>query len=164
MDMKAPLNHFKTLIRTTKLLGCNTLLVTNAAGSLNPDVAPGNLIVIKDHITFQFNNPLVGPNDDDFGPRFVGMEDAYNPACAQQLSQAGKEIGLSLNEGVYFGVLGPSFETPAEIRAFRQLGGDVVGMSTIADVIIARHCGMEVAAVSAVSNMAAGLSDEKNFT
>lgn len=150
----------KTLIRTLKILGCDTLLATNAAGSMRPEVLPGELVVINDHINMQFHSPLVGPNDDDYGPRFVGMDDAYDPQLRQQLHAAGDAVGVTMTEGVYMGVLGPSFETPAEIKAFRTLGGDVVGMSTIPDVIIARHCGMRVAVVSVITNMAAGMSDE----
>lgn len=150
----------KTLIRTLKVLGCDTMLATNAVGSMRPEVGAGALVVIRDHINLQGHSPLIGPNDDDFGPRFTGMDAAYDPALREQLHAAGKAVGVEMTEGVYAGVLGPSFETPAEIKAIRSLGGDVVGMSTVPDVIIARHCGMRVAAISVVTNMAAGMSDE----
>lgn len=151
----------QTMIRTLKSLGVETLLITNAAGSLRFDMKPGELMLISDHINFQFNNPLVGPNDSTFGPRFIGMEDAYDPNLRQQFLTIAKQLNIKLTEGVYLGVLGPSFETPAEIRAFRILGADAVGMSTVAEVILAKHCGMKVTAISAITNMAAGLSEEK---
>jgi len=147
----------KTMVRTLRLLGAQTWFATNASGSLRPEVRPGSLVVIHDHINFQFNVPLVGKNDDDFGPRFIGMEDAYDPTLQEQLLACANELEIPLTKGIYIGVLGPSFETPAEIRAFRILGGEVVGMSTIPEVILARHCGMKVAVVSAITNMAAGM-------
>ena len=150
----------QTMIRTMKLLGAEALLATNAAGSLNVEVTPGNLVLINDHINLQFNNPLCGPNDDEFGPRFLGMEDIYNPALRSALSDAAQSLAIELHEGVYIGTLGPTFETPAEIRAFKTLGADVVGMSTIPDIVTAHHCGMKTAAVSVVTNLAAGLSPE----
>lgn len=150
-----------TPVRTLSKLGCKTLLVTNASGSMREEIAVGSLVLIHDHINFQFNNPLVGPNDSEFGPRFVGMEDAYDPELRQRILAIAKDNNIPLTEGVYFGVLGPSFETPAEIRAFKMLGGDVVGMSTLPDVITARHCGMRVSVICAISNMAAGMSDVK---
>ena len=154
-------NPIKTMVRTLKLLGCETWLATNAAGSLRKDLKPGSLVLIKDHINFQFNNALVGPNEDDFGPRFVSMEDAYNPILRTKFSQVADQLSIDLPEGVYIGVLGPAFETPSEIKAYGLLGADVVGMSTIPEVIIARHCGMRVAAISVVSNFAVGMTEEK---
>lgn len=151
----------KTYVRTMKLIGCESLLLTNAAGSMREDVTPGDLVLIYDHINFQFTNVLVGQNDNDFGERFIGMEDAYDTSMRHKLLSASRELNISLKEGVYFGVLGPSFETPAEIRAFKIMGGDVVAMSLINEVITARHCDMRVAAISAISNMAAGMSDVK---
>lgn len=151
----------KTYVRTMKLLGCESVLLTNAAGSLREDVTPGDIVLIHDHINFQFKNVLVGHNDDDFGDRFIGLEDAYDATLREKLLSIASEQSIPLKQGVYFGVLGPSFETPAEIRAFRTLGGDVVAMSLINEVITARHCGMRVAAISAISNMAAGMSDDK---
>lgn len=150
----------KTLIRTLKALGCELYLGTNAAGSLRPEVGPGSLVAISDHINFQPGNPLVGANDEAFGPRFFGMENAYDKDLRALLKQAAKSIDLPYHEGVYCAVLGPMFETPAEIRAFRVLGADLAGMSTIPEVIVARHAGMKVVAISAVTNLAAGMSDE----
>lgn len=151
----------KTPMRTLKLLGCDTVILTNSAGSMRSEVKPGSLVVIKDHINFLFHNPLVGPNEDEFGPRFIGMDDVYNTDLRKKIHNIGKDLNIELTDGVYFGVIGPSFETPAEIRAFKTLGGDVVGMSTIPEVITAHHCGLRVAAISVITNMAAGMSDEK---
>lgn len=151
----------QTYIRTMKLLGCESILITNASGSMRESVTPGDLVVIKDHINFQFTNVLHGHNDDRFGPRFIGMEDVYNPVLRKQIFDAADTLGLTLKEGVYFGVLGPSFETPAEIQAFRTLGGDVVGMSTLNEVITAHHCGLRLAVVAVITNMAAGMSAER---
>lgn len=149
------------MVRTLKLLGCETWLATNAAGSLRENLKPGSLVLVKDHINFQFNNALVGPNEDDFGSRFVSMEDAYDPILRTKFLQIVDHLSINLPEGVYIGVLGPAFETPAEIKAYRLLGADVVGMSTIPEVVIARHCGMRVAVISVVSNFAAGMTEEK---
>ncbi len=149
------------LIRTLKLIGCDILLLTNSAGSLHLEMEAGNIMMINDHINLQFSNPLVGPNDERFGDRFVSMEDAYDPDLRQQMHACAKPLGIKLYEGVYLGVLGPSFETPAEIRAFRTLGADAVGMSTIPEVIAARHCDIKIVALSVITNLAAGLSPEK---
>lgn len=150
-----------TPIRTLKLLGAKILLVTNAVGSLRENVGTGDLVAISDHINFQFNNSLVGENDEEYGPRFVGMDEAYDSNIRKRILASAAENNINMTEGIYFGVLGPMFETPAEIRAFRILGADVVGMSTISDVITARHCGLDVGAISVVTNMAAGMSSEK---
>ncbi|MBI5448452.1 MAG: purine-nucleoside phosphorylase [Gammaproteobacteria bacterium] len=150
----------KTLIRTLKHLGCHTLVITNTSGSLRPEVGPGSLCLITDHINFQPGNPLVGPNEDEFGPRFFPLDNAYDLALREQLKKTATRLQLPLAEGVYFGTLGPCFETPAEIRAFRILGGDLVGMSTVPEVLVARHCGLRVAAIAAITNLAAGLSTE----
>lgn len=151
---------FKIFIRTLKCLGCSSLIMTNAVGSLNEKVKAGQLVLISDHINFQPMNPLVGPNDEEFGPRFFPMDDAYDPDIRHIFQQTAKKLSIPLVEGIYISVLGPNFETPAEIRAFRQLGADVVGMSTIPEVIVARHCSLKVAVISVVTNLAAGLSDE----
>jgi len=150
----------KTLVRTLRLLGCEILVVTNAAGSLREETKPGSLMVLRDHINMLGRNPLVGPNDDDFGPRFPSMIDAYDPELRERLKALAQTQGLTLHEGVYLATLGPTFETPAEIRGFRSLGADAVGMSTVPEVIVARHCGMRVAAISVLTNMAAGMDDE----
>lgn len=147
----------KTMLRTLRLIGCDQLVVTNSAGSINADVPAGSLMVIEDHINFSFNNPLVGANDDEFGTRFVPMDNAYDADLRQMMCDTAASLDIALHKGVYFGVLGPSFETPAEIRAFRMMGADCVGMSTVAGTIIARHCGLKVVALSAMVNMAADL-------
>jgi inosine/guanosine/xanthosine phosphorylase family protein len=147
-------------VRTMKDLGVETLLLTNASGSLRPDVGPGRLVALSDHINLMGVNPLVGENDDAVGPRFVGMDDAYDPDLRAQLHKAADALDVALDEGVYLAVAGPSFETPAEIRAFAHMGADLVGMSTVPETIVARHCGLRVAAVSCVTNLAAGMSDE----
>lgn len=156
----AAVDVIKTLIRTLKLLGCEILLTTNAVGSLLLDVPPGNLVLVKDQINFMFNNPLIGKNDDEFGPRFVSMDNAYDADLRKSMMQVAQKIGISLREGVYLASSGPTFETHAEIRAYKTLGADVVGMSTVPETIVARHCGLRVVAVSAVTNFAAGLSPE----
>ncbi len=149
----------RLFVRTLKLIGCQILILTNAAGSLRRDVGPGSLMLITDHINLQPFNPLVGPNDDDFGPRFPPLEDAYDPRLAAAMRAAARRSGIALHEGVYLACLGPSFETPAEVRAFARLGADAVGMSTVPEAIVARHCGLRVAAVSAITNLAVGLGD-----
>jgi xanthosine phosphorylase len=148
------------LIRTLKLIGCDTFIATNAAGSLRAEVGAGSLMMITDHINFQGSNPLVGPNDDYFGPRFIAMGNAYDLALCERLRKVAKQLEIPLHEGVYMAVIGPSFETAAEIRAFRILGADAVGMSTVPEVIIAHHCGMRVAVVSSIVNLATGMSPE----
>lgn len=156
----ATVECFKTIVRTLKLLGCEILVITNSAGSLRSDVAPGELALITDHINFQPSNPLVGLNEDEFGERFFSMDDAYDPKIQQRLHKVAAKIGVKLADGIYISVLGPSFETPAEIRAFRLWGADLVGMSTVPEVIVARHCGLRVAAISVITNFAAGMSAE----
>ncbi len=147
-------------MRTLKALGAEAVLLTNAAGSLRPEVGPGRLMALSDHINFTGLNPLTGLNDDDVGPRFVSLGDAYDAGLRARLHAAAGQLGIPLAEGVYLAVSGPSFETPAEIRAFRIMGADAVGMSTVHEVIVARHAGLRVAAVSAVVNLAEGMSDE----
>jgi xanthosine phosphorylase len=150
-----------TPIRTLKALGAELLLLTNAAGSLRPEAGPGSLVCITDHINMLGFNPLIGPNDDAAGPRFPSLRDAYDPDLRAGLHAAADALGTTLHEGVYLAVSGPSFETPAEIRAFRTLGADLVGMSTVPEVIAARHAGLRVAAVSAVTNLAEGMGGEE---
>ncbi len=150
----------KTMIRTLKLLGCERFIVTNASGGINEAYEPGDLVVLRDHINLQFTNPLVGPNDDEFGPRFIGLEALYDKNLRQEVHETAEELDIKLHEGVYVGVLGPTFETPAEIKMFRQWGGDLTGMSTVPDVIIAHHCGMHVIAIAAITNKAAGMQDQ----
>lgn len=140
-------------------LGVKAVLHTNAAGALNPAHTVGDLMVIADHLNFTGTNPLLGPNVPP-GPRFPDMSAAYDPALRAQLHAAAKATGQTLREGVYIGVLGPSYETPVEIRAFRTWGADAVGMSTVPEVIVARHAGLRVAGVSCLCNMAAGILPE----
>jgi xanthosine phosphorylase len=148
-----------TPVRALAAAGAEVLVLTNAAGSLRPEVGPGRLMAISDHINLTGHNPLVGPNEESIGPRFPSLADAYDAALRAQLHEVAAELRIDLAEGVYLAVSGPSFETPAEIRAFRTLGADAVGMSTVHETILARHAGMKVAAVSAISNLAEGLSD-----
>jgi xanthosine phosphorylase len=145
-------------IRTLKALGCEILVLTNAAGSLRPEVGAGAIALITDHVNFLGQNPLVGANDDAIGPRFPDLSQVYDPALRAQLARIAKAQGIDLPGGVYLAVLGPSFETPAEIRAFRALGADLVGMSTVPEAISARHAGLRVVGLSAVTNLAAGLA------
>lgn len=152
--------QIRTMVRTLKMLGCEELIITNAAGSLHPEVGEGSLMLITDHINFQTSTPLTGPNDEEFGPRFFPLDPAYDPQMCEGIRRAAKALDIALTEGVYLAVLGPNYETPAEIRAFRILGADAVGMSTVPEVIVARHCGLRVAAISSITNMAAGLSKE----
>ncbi|MAM60423.1 purine-nucleoside phosphorylase [Maritimibacter sp. UBA3975] len=145
-------------LEVLKALGANRLLLTNAAGSVRADTPPGELMILSDHINFAGANPLVGEATD---ARFVPLGDAYNAEMRAALHDAAVAENIRLNEGTYAWFSGPSFETPAEIRAIRTLGGDAVGMSTVPEVILARFFGLEVAAISAITNMAEGMSDEK---
>ena len=147
-------------VRALRAAGASALILTNAAGSLRAEVGPGSLMAITDHINMQGTNLLAGPNDDTIGPRFPSLRDAYDPVLLASLRASADGLGISLAEGVYLAVGGPSFETPAEIRAFRVLGADAVGMSTVQETIIARHCGLRVAAVSVITNLAEGMTDE----
>ena len=151
----------KTMIRTLKLLGCESLIITNAAGTLHSDVKPGTLMLISDHINFQGQNPLIGLNDEEFGPRFFPMDNAYDHGLRQEITEVAETGNITIATGVYISVTGPMFETPAEIHAFRHLGADAVGMSTVSEVIVAKHCGLKVAAISAITNLAAGMSEEE---
>jgi xanthosine phosphorylase len=146
-------------IRSFKLCGCEALLLTCAAGSLRTDAGPGSLVALTDHINMLPGNPLVGPNDDRFGPRFMSMANAYDAGLRQQLHAAAERLSIALQDGVYLATSGPSFETPAEIRMMRTLGADVVGMSTVPEVITARHCDLKVLAIATVTNLAEGMSD-----
>ncbi|WP_347311139.1 purine-nucleoside phosphorylase [Defluviimonas sp. SAOS-178_SWC] len=145
-------------LEVLKALGAERLIVTNAAGSLVPATPPGSLMMLSDHINFSGLNPLIGEPTD---ARFVPMTDAHDPAMRAALRAAATAEGVEMAEGVYAWYSGPSFETPAEIRAIRTLGGDAVGMSTVPEVILARFLGLRVAAISVITNMAAGMSDEK---
>lgn len=137
-------------------LGTKAVLLTNAAGALNPAFGVGDLMALTDHINLFGSNPLIGPNVEP-GPRFPDMTAVYDPAFRQQLQASARQLGQTLREGVYLGLTGPSYETPAEIRAFRTMGADAVGMSTVPEAIVARHEGMRVAGISCLCNMAAGI-------
>jgi purine-nucleoside phosphorylase len=154
------LDRIRTPIRALHAAGTEILVLTNAAGSLRPEVGPGQLMLITDHINLSGVNVLAGPNDDEIGPRFPSLRDAYDPELRERLRAAAHELGTELAEGVYLAVSGPTFETPAEIRAFGTLGADAVGMSTVHETAVARHCGLRVAAVSAITNLAEGMSPE----
>ncbi|ALS28372.1 purine nucleoside phosphorylase [Paenibacillus sp. 32O-W] len=147
-------------VRVMKALGIGRLLVTNAAGGINASFAPGDLMLISDHINLTGRNPLVGPNEEELGVRFPDMSDAYSRRLRSLAKSVAAEQGIELREGVYVGVLGPSYETPAEIRMLRAIGADAVGMSTVAEVIAANHAGIEVLGISCISNMAAGMLDQ----
>ncbi|MBP5698014.1 MAG: purine-nucleoside phosphorylase [Alphaproteobacteria bacterium] len=144
-------------IHSLKELGVKQLIVTNAAGSLNKKIAPGSLMLITDHINFSGRNPLVGKNDDDYGTRFPSLNDAYTPRLLEKMKEIAKRKKIKVCEGVYFMVLGPNFETAAEVRMFGQLGGDAVGCSTVPEVIAAKHCSMDVLGISVITNYGAGL-------
>lgn len=148
-------------VRTLWQLGVRTLIVTNAAGGIAPNLAVGELMLIRDHINLTGRNPLVGANDERFGPRFPDMTEAYDIKLRALAVAAASDAGFALDEGVYVGVLGPTYETPAEIGAFAALGGHAVGMSTVPEVIAARHLGMRVLGISLITNAAAGLGEEK---
>lgn len=145
-------------IRTLKLLGCELLFVTNAAGSLRAEVGAGSLVAISDHINFLPGTPMIGPNDERFGPRFFSMANAYDKDTREMVKTTAADIGVTLHEGVFIADAGPNFETVAEIRAFKALGADTVGMSVVPEVVSARHCGLKVTGVSVITNLAEGMS------
>jgi xanthosine phosphorylase len=145
-------------IRTLKLLGCEMLFATNAAGSLRTEVDAGSLVVLNDHINLLPGTPMVGPNDERFGPRFFSMANAYDADIRQQIQQTAAAKGITLHEGVFVAYPGPNFETAAEIRMMARMGADVVGMSVVPEVVSARHCGLKVACVSVITNLAEGMS------
>jgi purine-nucleoside phosphorylase len=148
----------KVPVRTLAGLGCEQLILTNAAGSLKEEATPGSVMLINDHINFTGVSPLFGEKETS---RFVDMVDVYDPVMRAKFHQIADDNNIKLHEGVYIWFCGPSFETPAEIRAAKSLGADAVGMSTVPEVILARHAGMKVAALSVITNMAAGMSDEE---
>lgn len=147
-------------VRVMKQLGVERVLVTNAAGGVNLEYEPGDLMLISDHLNLTGKSPLVGTNESEIGPRFPDMSEAYSKALRQMAHEVAASQGITLREGVYAGMLGPAYETPAEIRMLRTLGADAVGMSTVAEVIVASHAGMEVLGMSCISNMAAGILDQ----
>lgn len=148
-------------VRVLARMGMRSLVVTNAAGGINLSYQRGALVLISDHINLQGSNPLTGPNDDRLGPRFPDMTEAYSPHYREIARRAARELGIELGEGVYAALAGPSYETPAEIRFLRIIGADLVGMSTVPEVIVANHMGVKVLAISCVTNMAAGILPQK---
>ena len=148
-------------MRVLARLGVQAVILTNAAGGIDLNYRQGSLVAIRDHINLQGASPLVGPNDDRFGPRFPDMTDAYDPGLRRIAAEEAARAGIELYEGTYAAMLGPSFETPAEIRYLRAIGADLVGMSTVAEVIAARQLSLRVLAISCVTNMAAGITGEK---
>jgi len=147
-------------VRTFGLLGIKTLILTNAAGGINVQLSQGALMVISDHLNLMGVNPLVGPNDERFGPRFPDMTSVYSPELQELVVEEAKTINVEVRRGKYGALSGPSYETPAEINMLRNLGADAVGMSTVPEAIVARHMGIEVLGISCITNMAAGISDE----
>jgi purine-nucleoside phosphorylase len=147
-------------VRTFGLLGVKTLVLTNAAGGINVQLTQGALMVISDHLNLMGVNPLRGPNDERFGPRFPDMSAVYSPELQELVVDEAKSIGVEVRRGIYGALSGPSYETPAEIHLLRNLGADAVGMSTVPEAIVARHMGLEVLGISCITNMAAGISDE----
>lgn len=145
-------------VRLLARLGCTTVLLTNAAGGLRHEMRPGTLMLVSDHINLTGRSPLLGPNDDALGPRFPDMSRAYDPALGELARRAAIRVGVQLHEGVYAAVHGPAYETPAEIRMLRTLGADAVGMSTVPEVLALRHMGVRCAAISCITNMAAGMT------
>jgi len=147
-------------VRVLGRLGVRTLVITNACGAIDTSLEPGQLVLLSDHLNLQGTSPLVGPNEESLGPRFPDMGDAYDPALRAAAHDAAGRVGLELREGVYAAWLGPAFETPGEIRMMRVLGAHLVGMSTVPEVLAARHMGLRCLAISCVTNMAAGVLDE----
>ncbi len=148
-------------VRTAALLGCEIVMLTNSAGGLDPSMRPGDFMVIDDHINLMGDNPLKGPNIEEFGPRFPDMTEAYDRKLSAKMDVIFKRMGTKYFRGVYCGVSGPTYETPAEVRYLQQLGGKAVGMSTVPETIAANHLGLRVCALSCITNLAAGLSNNK---
>ena len=146
-------------VRTFKLLGIETLLLTNAAGGINVQLSEGTLMIISDHLNLMGVNPLRGPNDERFGPRFPDMSEVYSRALLEMVVEEANSLGIEVRRGIYAALSGPSYETPAEIHMLRSFGADAIGMSTVPEAIVARHMGMKVLGISCITNMAAGISD-----
>ncbi len=156
-------HRFDQLVFPTRVLaalGVRTLVVTNAAGGIREDLVPGRIMAISDHLNLMGNNPLIGPNDAEMGPRFPDLSDAYSRDLRERAFEAARKAGITLASGVYAAGLGPSYETPAEIRMLRVLGADAVGMSTVPEVIAANHAGLKILAFSLITNRAAGLAGQ----
>ena len=148
-------------VRIMRELGVETLIITNACGGINLSFSPGDFILISDHINYTGVNPLIGPNLEEYGPRFPDVSDIYTKSLRTQLSKTALAEGISTKEGVYIGYSGPNYETAAEIRFFRDIGADIVGMSTVHEALVASHCGMKIIGISCVTNMATGVLDKK---
>lgn len=149
-------------VRVMGALGAHSVIVTNACGGVNESFVPGDLMLISDHINFTGTNPLIGPNEDEIGPRFPDMSQAYTPAYRESAKEVANKLGLDLKEGVYMGYSGPTYETPAEIKMSRVMGADAVGMSTVPEVIVAAHGGLKVLGISCITNLAAGMQANLN--
>lgn len=147
-------------IRVLKALGISKLIITNAAGGINAAYQPGDFMLIRDHINFMFRNPLMGKNNDRLGPRFPDMSEPYSRAMLDIAQTTAEQLNIDVHEGVYVGMTGPTYETPAEVIMLRRLGGDAAGMSTVPEVIAARHAGIEVLGISCITNMAAGMLEQ----
>jgi len=156
-----PMDEVVFPTRVICAMGIHTLILTNASGGVNTRYRPGDLMLIEDHINLMGDNPLMGPNIAELGPRFPDLTEAYNRRCLESFEATGKELGIETYRGVYAGVLGPTYETPAEVRMLRTLGADAVGMSTVPEAIAGNHLGVRVAGVSCITNLAAGLSGRK---
>lgn len=153
--------EMRLLVQSFARIGVSNLIVTNACGGMNESFKPGDIMVLEDHINFMGRNPLVGKNDSLLGPRFPDMSEPYDKEFRDIISSVSKDLRIPLQKGIYFSYLGPNYETKAEIRAFRMLGGDVVGMSTVPEVLLARHAGMRVLGLSLITNMSTGISKNK---
>jgi xanthosine phosphorylase len=152
------IDSLKVLIRTMKRIGCEIMLTTNAVGSLRIEHGPGSLMAVEDHINFMFFNPLIGLNDEEYGDRFVSMDNAYDAELRQKLLNVAKKINVPIASGVFVATCGPTFESHAEIRMYKMMGAHAVGMSTVPETILARHAGMKVVTVCSITNFAAGLT------
>lgn len=155
-----PMTQLGFPVKVMQAMGADKLIVTNAAGAVNADFEPGDLMVIRDHINFTFRNPLIGPNNDEIGPRFPDNSQTYTPELMELALDQGRKQGIDLKEGVYLMNTGPTYETPAEVKVARFLGADAVGMSTFPEALTANHSGMKVLGISFIGNMAAGMSGE----
>lgn len=149
-------------VRVMKELGIHTIGLTNAAGGVNERFSPGDLMLITDHINFTGQNPLIGPNDEQMGPRFPDMSHTYDPAYQEMIARTAEKLNIPLKEGVYMGFSGPTYETPAEIKMARTLGADAVGMSTVPEAIVAKHTGLRIFGISCITNLAAGMQSNLN--
>ena len=156
-----PMDQVTLPIRAFAEMGIRSLVLTNAAGGAAPGFSPGDLMLITDHINLMGNNPLLGPNDDRLGPRFPDMTAVYTPEYQEAAREVAREAGVTLREGVYLALTGPTYETPAEVRMLRMLGADALGMSTVPEAIVARHSGMKIVAFSCITNVAAGMLEQE---